>query len=95
MNDDTLKGEWRQLRGRVRKEWGKLTNDDIVAIKGTVRSCWAGCRSATGTPAKRSSASSRTGPSSRAADVAAQQDQNARCDGQEVQEYAQGRIRGT
>jgi uncharacterized protein YjbJ (UPF0337 family) len=34
MNPGTLKGEWKQLRGRVRKEWGKLTNDDIAAIKG-------------------------------------------------------------
>jgi uncharacterized protein YjbJ (UPF0337 family) len=34
MNQDTLKGEWTQLRGRVRKEWGKLTNHDIAAIKG-------------------------------------------------------------
>ncbi len=34
MNQDTLKGEWMRLKGRVRKEWGKLTNDDIAAIKG-------------------------------------------------------------
>ncbi len=34
MNPGTLKGEWRQLRGRVRKEWGKLTNADIAEIKG-------------------------------------------------------------
>jgi uncharacterized protein YjbJ (UPF0337 family) len=34
MNQDTLKGEWLQLKGRVRKEWGKLTNDDMAAIKG-------------------------------------------------------------
>jgi uncharacterized protein YjbJ (UPF0337 family) len=34
MNQDTLKGEWLQLKGLVRKEWGKLTNDDMAAIKG-------------------------------------------------------------
>jgi uncharacterized protein YjbJ (UPF0337 family) len=34
MNQETLKGDWLQLKGRVRKEWGKLTNDDIAAIKG-------------------------------------------------------------
>jgi uncharacterized protein YjbJ (UPF0337 family) len=34
MDQETLKGEWLQLRGRVRKEWGKLTNDDMAAIKG-------------------------------------------------------------
>jgi uncharacterized protein YjbJ (UPF0337 family) len=34
MNQETLKGEWMQLKGRVRREWGKLTNDDIAAIQG-------------------------------------------------------------
>ena len=34
MSQDRLKGEWTQLRGRVRREWGKLTNDDMAAIKG-------------------------------------------------------------
>jgi len=36
MNQDTLKGEWMQLKGHVRREWGKLTNDDMAAIKGEV-----------------------------------------------------------
>ena len=35
MNEATLKGNWMQLKGRVRKEWGKLTNDDIAAIQGS------------------------------------------------------------
>jgi uncharacterized protein YjbJ (UPF0337 family) len=34
MSPDTLKSDWMQLKGRVRKEWGKLTNHDIAAIKG-------------------------------------------------------------
>lgn len=34
MNQDTLKGEWGQLRGRVRKRWGKLTDDDLDQIAG-------------------------------------------------------------
>jgi uncharacterized protein YjbJ (UPF0337 family) len=34
MNQDTLKGEWSQLRGRVRKRWGKLTDDDLDQIGG-------------------------------------------------------------
>lgn len=34
MNDDTLKGQWTQLKGRVREQWGKLTNDDIDQIQG-------------------------------------------------------------
>jgi uncharacterized protein YjbJ (UPF0337 family) len=34
MNDDTLKGQWKQLKGRVREQWGKLTNDDVDQIEG-------------------------------------------------------------
>ena len=28
MNKDILKGQWSQLKGRIRKQWGKLTDDD-------------------------------------------------------------------
>jgi len=35
MNEDTLKGQWRQLRGRVRQQWGELTDDDVAQIKGS------------------------------------------------------------
>ena len=34
MNEDTLKGQWTQIRGRVREQWGKLTNDDLDQIQG-------------------------------------------------------------
>ena len=34
MNEDTLKGQWTQLKGKVREQWGKLTNDDVDVIKG-------------------------------------------------------------
>jgi uncharacterized protein YjbJ (UPF0337 family) len=34
MNEDTLKGQWTQLKGKVREKWGKLTNDDIEQIQG-------------------------------------------------------------
>lgn len=34
MNEDTLKGQWMQLKGKVREEWGKLTSDDIDQIEG-------------------------------------------------------------
>jgi uncharacterized protein YjbJ (UPF0337 family) len=35
MNEDTLKGQWLQLKGRVRERWGKLTNDDLDVIQGS------------------------------------------------------------
>jgi uncharacterized protein YjbJ (UPF0337 family) len=34
MNEDTLKGQWNQVKGQLRKQWGRLTNDDIDQIKG-------------------------------------------------------------
>jgi uncharacterized protein YjbJ (UPF0337 family) len=34
MNEDTLKGKWHQLKGNLRKKWGKLTDDDIDQVHG-------------------------------------------------------------
>lgn len=32
---DILMGRWKQLRGSVRQEWGKLTDDQIDQINGS------------------------------------------------------------
>ena len=34
MNEDTLKGQWLQVKGKVRERWGKLTDDDMDQIQG-------------------------------------------------------------
>jgi len=34
MNRDTLKGQWMQLKGKARQQWGKLTDDDLEKIQG-------------------------------------------------------------
>ena len=34
MNRDTLKGQWIQLKGKVREQWGKLTDDEIDQMQG-------------------------------------------------------------
>ena len=34
MNKDVLAGKWRQLRGRIKTEWGNLTDDDLDRISG-------------------------------------------------------------
>jgi uncharacterized protein YjbJ (UPF0337 family) len=34
MNADTLKGQWTQMKGHVRKQWGKLTDDDLNQVQG-------------------------------------------------------------
>jgi uncharacterized protein YjbJ (UPF0337 family) len=34
MNWDTIKGNWNQLKGKAREEWGKFTDDDLEYIAG-------------------------------------------------------------
>ena len=34
VNEDVLKGKWRQLKGEVKSQWGKLTDDDIDQAEG-------------------------------------------------------------
>ncbi|MEO8677984.1 MAG: CsbD family protein [Vicinamibacterales bacterium] len=34
MNQDIMEGKWTQLKGRVKEQWGKLTDDDIDQLDG-------------------------------------------------------------
>ena len=34
MNTDILEGQWKQLKGAVQTEWGKLTDDELDLIEG-------------------------------------------------------------
>ncbi len=34
MNKDRMEGNWKQLKGKVREQWGKLTDDEIDQIAG-------------------------------------------------------------
>jgi len=34
MNWDQIEGAWKQLRGRAKEQWGKLTDDDLDMISG-------------------------------------------------------------
>ncbi len=34
MNSDSIKGNWAQVKGRIREEWGKLSDDDLERLKG-------------------------------------------------------------
>jgi uncharacterized protein YjbJ (UPF0337 family) len=34
MNWDTLKGNWKQVTGKLKSKWGKLTDDDWTNIAG-------------------------------------------------------------
>ena len=35
MNKDTLEGNWKEIKGNVQKQWGKLTNDHLDQINGS------------------------------------------------------------
>ena len=34
MNWDRIEGNWKQFSGKVRQQWGKLTDDDLDVIAG-------------------------------------------------------------
>jgi uncharacterized protein YjbJ (UPF0337 family) len=34
MNADVFKGKWKQLKGEVKSQWGKLTDDDLDRVEG-------------------------------------------------------------
>ena len=34
MNEDILKGKWREIKGTVKEKWGILTGNDLVEIEG-------------------------------------------------------------
>jgi len=34
MNWDQIKGNWQQVKSKVKEKWGKLTDDEIVAVSG-------------------------------------------------------------
>jgi uncharacterized protein YjbJ (UPF0337 family) len=34
MNWDQVEGNWKQFKGKVQQQWGKLTDDDLDVIKG-------------------------------------------------------------
>jgi len=34
MNQDIFSGNWKQIQGKVKEQWGKLTDDDLDIIAG-------------------------------------------------------------
>jgi len=34
VDENILKGKWRQLKGEVKSQWGKLTDDDLDRAEG-------------------------------------------------------------
>ena len=61
MNWDSIAGNWKQITGKVKAKWGKLTDDDITQINGNNGGSRAKSRRATDTPRTRCRTSSRFG----------------------------------
>ena len=36
MNSEILKGNWKQMSGLIKKRWGKLTDDELKQINGSL-----------------------------------------------------------
>lgn len=34
MNWDRIQGDWKQLTGRAKEQWGQLTDDDLTVVAG-------------------------------------------------------------
>lgn len=34
MNQDRIQGRWKEIKGKVRERWGRLTDDDLDVIAG-------------------------------------------------------------
>ncbi len=36
MNQNQISGKWKELKGEIRNQWGKLTDDEIESTKGNL-----------------------------------------------------------
>lgn len=34
MNEEQISGNWKQFKGKIKEQWGKLTDDDFDVIEG-------------------------------------------------------------
>jgi uncharacterized protein YjbJ (UPF0337 family) len=35
MNEEQLQGQWQQIKGKIQKNWGKLTDSDLNFVNGS------------------------------------------------------------
>jgi len=59
MNDDKIKGQWKQLHGKLKAQWGRLTDDDLKIADGNSEYLIGSCRSVTALPGTRQGNNSR------------------------------------
>lgn len=34
MDNDRIQGKWKQIKGRIKEQWGQLTDDDLKEAEG-------------------------------------------------------------
>jgi len=34
MNTETMAGSWKEMKGKIKEKWGKLTDDDLTVVEG-------------------------------------------------------------
>ena len=37
INENIVKGQWKEIKGEIQKKWGQLTNDDLDRVQGDVK----------------------------------------------------------
>jgi uncharacterized protein YjbJ (UPF0337 family) len=37
INEDTIKGKWKEIKGDIQKTWGRLTDDELEQTKGDLK----------------------------------------------------------
>jgi uncharacterized protein YjbJ (UPF0337 family) len=35
MQNDIIQGHWKEVKGKLKQQWGKVTDDDLTRLKGT------------------------------------------------------------
>ena len=37
MEQNVLEGNWKQIKGEIRKQWGRLTDDEVAQLEGSTQ----------------------------------------------------------
>lgn len=48
MNETTAKGDWNQMKGKIKQAWGDLTDDDLTYEEGKEDEMWGKVQKKTG-----------------------------------------------
>lgn len=35
LNKDIVKGKWKEIKGKVKQQWGEITDNDLTTLEGT------------------------------------------------------------